>query len=135
MSNDKGFTVIELVISMFLIGLILMIVIKVPTNMLLRHKSQQDLYRNASTIQILDLSIRRDIKLSKNISSLGNVLKVGDVSYTFNEKNVEIKDGDEDLMIKNKNIKHSLSENLLTITAGEHGEYQMKYNIKDSFNK
>lgn len=133
--GNKGFTVIELLVSLLIMTLVVLIVIKTPADILVGYQKYKILHSETTSLKLIDLSIKKDIELSKgDIREVGDTLYIGDVSYNFTNDGVKRIKELETLIIPTKDISYSIESNFLNIYTDKDKKLKLKYNTRfDSF--
>lgn len=131
LSDESGFTMLEILLTLVLSGLIIFSVLPVPANMFMNYKSYSDVYDNTHNAYLLDDKIKQNI-----FNSRGNVeitpvgFNIGTSQYVYADNTLTIKDGNETILKKLKNLTYDVVGETLVITYGDRQKVEIIYNLK-----
>lgn len=130
--NNKGFTLIEVMLSLSIVSFFILLIIGIPTGILREYKD----YTQVSQIVIEENTLRsamsKDLK-ALDVSLEGELLTIGDTIYEFNNDGVYRKEGaSSKLKLTSNPYAVEISNEILTIN---NIDSQLKYNVGSSFKR
>lgn len=131
--NNKGFSLIEVILSLAIVSFFAMLLIGMPTSLISEYKD----YSNVSQVVTEESTLRS--ALTKDLSALsveleGEALTIGkDRVYRFKHDGVYRQKGlQSELKLTSSPYNVSLSNNILTVF---NDKSVLEYNVNSSFNK
>lgn len=131
--NKKGFTLIEVVISLSMGLFIFYSIIYVPTQLLKNYKTCDKILEQNMAINNLTNSITKDISISNgNISTKNTSLIIGESAYRFEKNGVYRTNKSKKTKLSNIEFDFDIEDDFLIISSrGEDNKnnFLLKYNI------
>ena len=132
MVNNKGYTLIEMIMVLALIGLLVYSMIYVPTDVLKRHTEFTIKSQKFNDLSLLRTSIMTDLNLGHLEKIDNETLIIGKSKYIFNSKTIRETD-DTSIVLTNSPLTFKLENNILIIY--ENQSEILKYTTNNSFNR
>lgn len=133
MINKKGFTLIEILVSLTIASFFVYLVIFMPTRLLGDYKEYTKFSQETLDENILRKSILKDLT-EFNVELNGNDLKLGNNYYQFTPEGVYRTSNNNKQKITNMifNVELNTIDDILII---ENKNRKMTYNVKSNFDK
>lgn len=129
--NKKGYSMVELIIMIALLGILIYGAIYVPTDIMSRHSQYTLKSIKINDIVLLRTAIANDLNNSSIEIISSDTLKIGDNKYVFGEK--VTREAQSNLVIlTNDKYLYKIENNILTVY---NDEVNLKYNLSSSFKK
>lgn len=129
--NKKGYSMVELIIMIALLGILIYGAIYVPTDIMSRHSQYTLKSIKINDIVLLRTAIANDLNNSSIEIISSDTLKIGDNKYEFGEKVTRETQGNLVILTNDKYL-YKIENNILTVY---NDEVNLKYNLSSSFKK